>query len=359
MSDIEQQSVVLDEAVELAEAVGDDGTFAVKVIEAGWGTSGFYGKDILARDAGAAFPVGTHMYWNHPTRRELSERGGLRDMSDLRAVLVESAHWDDAGRKGPGVYARAKVFGPFRDAIREMAPFMGLSIHASGAFIEGEADGRKGRIITRLDEDRNGLHSVDFVPRAGAGGRMLTMLEGAMRGTPGQSSDKEQDDMGEENKQLTEAQSRITALEADIAAKDAKIAEQAQVIGDQATKLTEMQQAGEKAKAEALIEAKVEEAKLPPLTAKRVKATLAASLPITEGALDAEALEANIKTAVEEAQAEIAEHAPKGTGVTGMGASPESDNGRTALKEQFKARYLDQGMTPEEAERRASLAVGE
>ena len=49
----------------------------------------------------------------------------------------------------------------------------------------GEAEGRKGQIITRLIPDR--LNSVDVVTHAGRGGRILSVLESLMRTAPGVS----------------------------------------------------------------------------------------------------------------------------------------------------------------------------
>jgi hypothetical protein len=169
--------------------VGADGGLTVKIIQESWGTSGFYGREMLSRDAPKAWPVGTHMYWNHGTAAEMKARGGVRDLRDLAGVLVERAGWQESGFAGPGVYSRAKPFAGYSETIKELGPHIGVSIHAGGEGIQGEAGGRKGTIVTSIDENNDGLQSVDFVTVAGAGGQYLSMFESA-RGD-GQTTDDE------------------------------------------------------------------------------------------------------------------------------------------------------------------------
>ncbi|GAA3218119.1 hypothetical protein ACFP63_08690 [Oerskovia jenensis] len=160
----------------LAEAAAPThgpGRMNVQIINPGWGSSGYYSQDVLeaaARDR--IFPAGTHMYVNHPTATENYERPE-RDLNTLAAVLAEDAHWD-----GGKLVAEAVVFSNWREPLTEMAEAIGVSIRAAAEVEEGEADGRKGRIITRLVEGT----SVDFVTKAGRGGKILQVLESALAG---------------------------------------------------------------------------------------------------------------------------------------------------------------------------------
>lgn len=139
------------------------GTARVRVITPGWGSSGYYSADALeAAGRERVFPAGTHMYVNHPSATEAYDRPE-RDVKDLAAVLLEDAVWDPAN---PGLWANATVFSHWRAPLAEMAPYIGVSIRGSAEVAEGEAEGRKGRIITRLVEGS----SVDFVTKAGRGG---------------------------------------------------------------------------------------------------------------------------------------------------------------------------------------------
>lgn len=159
------------------KALRRDGTASLRLIGPGWGSSGYYPVETLQRDGPQVFRAGTKMYWNHPTMAEESERPE-GDLRDLAAVLVSDARWEEAGAAGPGLYADAKVFGQYSQAVEELAPHIGVSIRASGRATTGEVEGRKGPIISALTAAR----SVDFVTEPGAGGRIVALFEAA-RGT--------------------------------------------------------------------------------------------------------------------------------------------------------------------------------
>lgn len=163
-------------------ALTGEGTAMIKLIAPGWGSSGYYGRDLLRRDGPLIFTEGLHMFWDHATPTEDAERpeGSLRN---LAAVLTENAQWQDEGPRGPGLYAPAKIFEHFREPASELAPHIGVSIRAWGRSEEGEAEGKRGRIITELIAAR----SVDFVTLAGAGGEIVQLFEAAK---PREGSDR-------------------------------------------------------------------------------------------------------------------------------------------------------------------------
>lgn len=137
------------------------GRIAVTLMTPGWGSSGYYGSDVVeAAGTDRVFPAGTHMYVNHPSATESYDRPE-RDVSTLAAVLLEDGRWD-----GAKLVSEAVVFSNWRQPLSEMAPYIGVSIRGSAEVAEGEAEGRRGRIVTRLTEGA----SVDFVTRAGRGG---------------------------------------------------------------------------------------------------------------------------------------------------------------------------------------------
>lgn len=167
---------LLSETTTLADAtttgVSATGRLQVQVISPGWGSSGYYPAAVLeAAGQAQVFPKGTHMYLDHPSYSEAQDRPE-RSVKDLAAVLSEDAHWD-AGLQA--LVAEAEVFGPYREVLTEMADVIGVSIRASATVEQGEAEGRKGTIVSELVE---GV-SVDFVTRAGRGGRILSVLESA------------------------------------------------------------------------------------------------------------------------------------------------------------------------------------
>jgi hypothetical protein len=162
------------ESTTLAEAVrGQQPSgrrMRIKLISAGWGSSGYYSPKVLAEAAKAGvFPAGLHQYLDHPSLSESVDRPE-RSVKDLAAVLTTPASYSD-----DALWAEAQVFGPFQQLLAEQRDAIGVSIRAAGTAEPGEAEGRRGMIITSLTE---GI-SVDFVTHAGRGGAIVELLESA------------------------------------------------------------------------------------------------------------------------------------------------------------------------------------
>lgn len=155
-------------ATAVREATGS--SIALELITPGWGSSGYYSPAVLeAAGRDRVFPAGTHMYVDHPSASEDRDRPE-RSVRDLAAVLTSDGTWN-----GSALVAEARVFGPYQDMVAEMKDAIGVSIRASGDVEIGEAEGRRGRIITSLVHST----SVDFVTHAGRGGRVAELLESA------------------------------------------------------------------------------------------------------------------------------------------------------------------------------------
>lgn len=153
-----------------APAASTPGRLLVGLITPGWGSSGYYPPTVVeAAAADKVWPKGTHVYFDHPSESEQYDRPE-RSVRDLAAVFTEDARWD-----GTGLVAEVDVIGPYRDLVTDpvFAEAVGMSIRASAEGEAGEAEGRQGRIFTRLVE---GL-SVDLVTKAGRGGKILAVLE--------------------------------------------------------------------------------------------------------------------------------------------------------------------------------------
>lgn len=160
----------------ILEAPADTpGRMLIEIVNAGWGSSGYYSTKVLDNAvAEKVWPAGTHVYLDHPTESESYERPA-RTVKDLVGKLAEDARKDDHGR----IVATVDVFGPFRPLVTDpgFTEAVGMSIRAYADSTIGEAEGRKGQIITRLVPDK--LNSVDIVTHAGRGGRILAVLESA------------------------------------------------------------------------------------------------------------------------------------------------------------------------------------
>lgn len=165
-------AVSLNESIDFT-AVAKGNKWRVKVIESGWGSSGYYTPEVLAQYGPTVFAKGTKVFMNHPSINEAHDRPE-RDVHQLAGKLVSDAVFD-----GSGLTAEIEFYSHYAPIIREMASDVGLSIHALGEAKIGEAEGRQGPIIESLVADP--LTSVDVVTVAGAGGKFLNLLESYIR----------------------------------------------------------------------------------------------------------------------------------------------------------------------------------
>lgn len=315
------------------KAVAKDGTANICLITPGWGSSGHYSADMLKRDGPKVFTSGTAMYIDHPTETEAIERPE-RSVRDMGGVLTEDAKWLDDGPNGPGLYAKASILPPLSGVLDALAPHIGVSIRASGEAQEGEADGKRGRIINRLVN----AASVDFVTKAGRGGKVLPLMESIRNG---QSIELKEDDVD-----LTEAQNEIASL------KEA-LAKQNEAATAQATELARLRERALVADATALVTAQLREARLPDVTKTRLAAQLTSNPPVKEHELDREALAETVKAAVEAETAYLASIMPSGR-IQGLGSVQTAEVSEADTEKALMQLYQSQGYSEAAARQMAA-----
>jgi len=355
----EQQEVFTDvNTTELIErAVASDDTMQVRIIAPGWGSSGYYSEEVLRRDGPTAWPAGTHQYLDHPTEAESRDRPE-RSVRDLAAVLISDPVYIENGKAGPGLYARSKVLPQFKDTIEALAPYIGVSIRARGTFKEGEADGRKGRIVDTITMGE----SVDFVTRPGAGGKVLALME-SLREKSDQAIDEKSNGSSsseasmDKEQELSEAKTRISELEAQAATDTTRIGELTESLAAEKTRADRAETALAAVAASNVAREAIKTITLPDASKDRIIEAIASNPPMSEGKLD-EAKVAEIVAEQAKNEAEYLERALGSRKVSGMGQSAGSSDSALALKESFKKMYLSQGKSPDEAEKLAVLASG-
>ncbi len=309
------------------KAVAKDGTAAIKLIQPGWGSSGYYSADVLKRDGPKVFPKGTHMYWNHPTASEEAQRPE-RDLRDLAAVFVKDAWFDANGPEGPGLYTKAKVLSPYKEAVEELAPYIGTSIRAWGQAKDGEAEGKKGKIIERITVGR----SCDFVTAPGAGGRVVQMFEAARHGAAPNITQESVTVDEKEAQALREANSDLTA-------QVQRLTEANNVLQTEVARVKEALLLRE---AREFVMATLP-GNLPEPTRARLLEALAVKPVIKEGLLDKE----TYKALIEKAATDEIEYIAKVTGagqVRGMGATAAAQQDDARLKETLKTYFTELGL---------------
>lgn len=146
--------------------------YRIRVIEGDrWGSSGYYSNTALTEAAtDRIFHESLPMYIDHPGRTDQMNRPE-RSIRDLAGYLSS-----DAVMEADGLYADVTVYPHMAPVIEAMRDQIGVSIRAAAEVEQGEADGRKGVIVKRFTE----AASVDYVTKAGAGGKILDLLEAAL-----------------------------------------------------------------------------------------------------------------------------------------------------------------------------------
>lgn len=141
-----------------------------------WGTAGYYPADMLATYGPQAWPTGTQMYLDHPGLADEANRPE-RSVRDLAGTIASTPEYQTSGPQGQGLYADVQVYPHAASMIEAMSGDIGLSIRAAGTAEPGNRGGRSGMVITSISPDPS--NSVDYVTRAGAGGKLVALLESA------------------------------------------------------------------------------------------------------------------------------------------------------------------------------------
>jgi hypothetical protein len=146
-----------------------------------WGSSAYYPREVLERDGPRVFTAGTQMFEDHLSENERWDRPE-GSVGKLVGKLISDAIYED-----DGLYADVEFYESYGPRINEIGDDIGLSVRASGLTEDAEMDGRYGPVLVAfLSAD-----SVDVVTRAGAGGKLTSILE-SDRELAGQPIDKKE-----------------------------------------------------------------------------------------------------------------------------------------------------------------------
>lgn len=175
---------LLQETGRISEAAAAEakstGRMLVQHISPGWGSSGYYSSEVLEQAVvDEIIPAGTHMYADHPTEAEAKARP-VRSIKDLMSITTEPARLatqEDVARGAEigALVSEVDVVPTYRPLIEHLKDAIGVSIRGDGELVEGTAEGRTGKIVESLAH----VKSVDWVTRAGRGGKVLSLVESA------------------------------------------------------------------------------------------------------------------------------------------------------------------------------------
>lgn len=159
---------ILTESIGSIESKG--GKWRARIIASNTKGSSAYYPDSALKESGHVFTKGVQMFANHLSQDEKWSRPE-GDVNNLIGVLESDAEYVE----GDGLYADLKIFSHKKDWLKEVAPYVGLSIRAGGVVEEGD-DGFP--VLKQFTE----AMSVDVVTRAGAGGKFVSLEESAKPG---------------------------------------------------------------------------------------------------------------------------------------------------------------------------------
>lgn len=160
------------------------------------GSTAFYPAEVLKAQGPGIFTKGTPIFLDHqtPEERALKPYGSVQNFA---GELAEDAYYD-----GDGLYAEIEVFENHAPLIKALSSKIGMSIRA---LVKTEREERGGRMVPVAKEFIR-ARSVDFVVKAGAGGKLVQVLESAQND---ESLDSEQEKeitvMDEATKELLES----------------------------------------------------------------------------------------------------------------------------------------------------------
>ncbi len=156
-----------------------------RIIGVGKGSKAHYTQEAI-ESAVAAFPVGTKVNADHASWREKDDRpeGSVKTM--IGVVATEPVAESD------GAYAEIEFIDEWAPKIEQIAPYVGLSIHAQ-AMWDTEADDGLPVVNTFVP---NPLNTVDVVTVAGAKGALLEVMESLDCDIMGSVTENERIDRG-------------------------------------------------------------------------------------------------------------------------------------------------------------------
>lgn len=158
----------------LTESIGSieskNGKWRARLIQSNVKGSSAYYSDESLKEGAHLFTAGVQMFANHlSTDEQWSRPEG--DVNNLVGVLETDAVHEE----NDGLYADLKIFEHKKAWLKEVAPYVGLSIRASG--IVEEADDGTPHLKSFTE-----VMSVDVVTKAGAGGKFVSLAESAKPG---------------------------------------------------------------------------------------------------------------------------------------------------------------------------------
>ena len=171
------------------DSSGKGGMVTIDLIREGFGNprdQHYYTAEVL-REAAPSF-VGAQMFANHLSPELQKKLKGLpRNIQDLMGRVRETEIVTD-GEGRTVMRGTASISQPWLWNMVEHDPdLLGVSINARGRSVTGQKDGRSAKIVEAISN----VGSVDWVSKAGAGGKVFALMEAQAEEEAGDASAEE------------------------------------------------------------------------------------------------------------------------------------------------------------------------
>lgn len=275
------------EVLELTEAGSGGATAKITIISAGKGSMGWYTEEALKQAAkDGIFNAGTQMFLNHQTREEFNARPE-GDVTKLVGKLTGKAEYVEGTNGKPGrLVAPASVYPEFKPFVSARKEDIGLSVRVG---VEPSTEIREGvPVVKKMLYAR----SVDYVTRAGRGGKIEEMYESFRQEANAKGGNQPQENEVTKEEMLAAFQEALKPVNDNIAALKADVAKHGAAID-------RVQESNAKAGVERTVDAAVASSGLNQRGQSRVKTLVMSALPLNEsGAVDMAKLPTVIEAAV-------------------------------------------------------------
>lgn len=204
-TEIVESSILTD----ITESDGLTGSrYKVRLIEGDkLGSTGYYPAEVVRRDGPKIFKAGTPMFIDHATPEERTNKP-FGSVAQFVGEIAEDAYYEN-----DGLYANIEVFEHQRPMIKSLKDRIGISIRAVGRSTLQVLNGQSVPVFNELVKAR----SADFVMRAGAGGKIVDVLESATESEETSELEEGRENMDEVLQAIadlkTDVDTRLTALE--------------------------------------------------------------------------------------------------------------------------------------------------
>lgn len=247
---------LLEAATLIGEPANEDGTWKVRVISEGKGSSGVYTAELLEKHHSAFDDILS--FKNHPVGWDGPE---TRDFTMISGEIVGKTWVENDERGLKAIYANYRPDPEYKDKLSRYREKLGLSVYIEGS---GYVDENSGEFIVDWFNPEDPYASLDVVIAAGARGKFMENMR--------KNYEAREDAVSDKTKGKSPAEERNTQMD------EATKAELAKLFADALAPLVTEKQAAQAEAAQVEADEKVVEARLAAYDAA-VEAIEAAELP--------------------------------------------------------------------------------